>query len=221
MAKPDWEAIESAYRAGVMSLREIASQHGISEGAIRKRAKRDKWSRDLNAKVKERADDLVRKAEVRKAEVRKQVRSETVLSERVLIEATAEVIATVRMEHRGDIRRAREITNALFDELGAECADVASLRKLGELMLEPDENGRDKLNEIYHSIISMPERVKALKALSDAMKNLVGLERQAYDIGEKEPVKDVTHNVMLVPTSDNVDSWEEAAKKQQSGVLGG
>ncbi|MGI3453002.1 hypothetical protein ACRQQF_27310, partial [Citrobacter arsenatis] len=108
MSKPDWEAIESAYRAGVMSLREIASQNGISEGAIRKRAKRDEWSRDLNAKVKERADDLVRKAEVRK-----QVRSETVLSERVLIEATAEVIATVRMEHRGDIRRAREITNAL------------------------------------------------------------------------------------------------------------
>ncbi|TSJ51913.1 hypothetical protein FND52_17955 [Atlantibacter subterranea] len=216
MSKPDWEAIESAYRAGVMSLREIASQHGISEGAIRKRAKRDEWSRDLNAKVKERADDLVRKAEVRK-----QVRSETVLSERVLIEATAEVIATVRMEHRGDIRRAREITNALFDELDAECADVASLRKLGELMLEPDENGRDKLNEIYHSIISMPERVKALKALSDAMKNLVGLERQAYDIGEKEPVKDVTHNVMLVPTSDNVDSWEAAAQKQQSEVLGG
>lgn len=34
MAKPDWEAIETAYRAGVMSLREIASQHGISEGAI-------------------------------------------------------------------------------------------------------------------------------------------------------------------------------------------
>jgi len=35
MSKPDWEAIESAYRAGVMSLREIASQHGISEGANR------------------------------------------------------------------------------------------------------------------------------------------------------------------------------------------
>lgn len=181
MAKPDWEAIESAYRAGVMSLREIASQHGISEGAIRKRAKRDDWSRDLAAKVKERADDLVRKAEVRK-----QVRTETALSERVLIEATAEVVAAVRMEHRGDIRRAREITNALFDELGAECADVDSLRKLGELMLSPDENGRDKLNEIYHSIISMPERVKAVKALSEALKNLIGLERQAYDIDGPE-----------------------------------
>lgn len=98
MASPDWEAIESAYRAGLMSLREIAAQHGISEGAIRKRAKRDDWSRDLSAKIKERADDLVRKQEVRK-----QVRTESALSERVLIEASAEVIATVRIEHRGDI----------------------------------------------------------------------------------------------------------------------
>jgi len=181
MASPDWEAIESAYRAGLMSLREIAAQHGISEGAIRKRAKRDDWSRDLSAKIKERADDLVRKQEVRK-----QVRTESALSERVLIEATAEVIATVRMEHRGDIRRAREITNALFDELGAECADIGALRQLGELMLEPDENGRDRLNEIYHSIIGMPERVKSVKALSDALKNLISLERQAYDIDGPE-----------------------------------
>lgn len=177
MAKPDWEAIESAYRAGLMSLREIASQHGISEGAIRKRAKRDDWSRDLAAKVKERTDDLVRKKEVRK-----QVRSETTFSERVLIEATAEVIATVRMAHRGDIRRAREIINTLFDELGAECADVDALRQLGEIMFQPDDNGRDRLNEVYQSVISLPERVKAVKALSDAMKNLIGLERQAYDI---------------------------------------
>lgn len=182
MAKPDWEAIESAYRAGVLSLREIAAQHSITEGAIRKRAKRDDWSRDISAKIKERADDLVRKAEVRK-----QVRTENALSERVLIESSAEVIAQVRMEHRGDIRRAREIANALFDELAAECADIDSLRKLGELMLAPDENGKDKLNEIYHAIIGMPERVKSMKALSETLKNLIGLEREAYSIKEDEP----------------------------------
>lgn len=193
MVTPDWEAIETAYRAGVMSLREIASQHGISEGAIRKRAKRDDWSRDLNAKVKERADDLVRKAEVRK-----QVRTETILSERILIEATAEIIATVRMEHRGDIRRARTLANALFDELEAECADVESLRQLGELMSSPDDNGRDRLNELYQAIISMPERVKSMKALSETLKNLIGLERQAYsmDEGEKDKVVDTLSDLM-------------------------
>ncbi|HGY2265175.1 hypothetical protein [Morganella morganii] len=185
MAKrPDWEAIESAYRAGVMSLREIASQHDISEGAIRKRAKRDDWSRDLNAKIKAKSDDMVRKQEVRR-----QVRTETSLSERVLIEATAEVITNVRMEHRGDIRRARELANVLFDELSSECADVAALEKLGELMIEPDENGRDKLNELYHAVISLPERVKSAKALSETLKNLIGLERQAYGLDDMQPNK--------------------------------
>lgn len=216
MTKPDWEAIESAYRAGLMSLREIASQHSISEGAIRKRAKRDDWSRDLQAKIQERAEDLVRKKEVRK-----QVRSEGSVSERVLIEATAEVIATVRMEHRGDIRRARELTNTLFDELAGECGDVAALDQLGEMMRSPDDKGMDKLNDLYHKIISLPSRVKSMKDLSDSLKTLIGLEREAYSIENKAETKEVTHNVMLVPTSDNVDDWEAAAQKQQDGVLGG
>ncbi|EMW2842205.1 hypothetical protein ACS78V_22410 [Yersinia enterocolitica] len=200
MTKPDWEAIESAYRAGLMSIREIASQHGITHGAINKRAKRDDWERDLKAKIKAKADALVSKREVST-----QVSTEKALSERILIEANAEVIANVRMEHRGDIRRAREITNALFDELGAECADIESLRKLGELMLQPDENGRDRLNEVYQSIIALPERVKAVKALSDAMKNLIGLERQAYDIGE-----DKGDNVVS-KLSDLMDSLSQGA----------
>ncbi|WP_346729204.1 hypothetical protein [Enterobacter bugandensis] len=183
MATPDWEAIESAYRAGVLSLREIASQHGISEGAIRKRAKRDDWSRDISAKVKERADDLVRKAEVRK-----QVRAESALSERVLIESTAEAIANVRMEHRGDIRRARELANLLFEELSVDCTDIEMMKKLGELMFDPDEKtGRDKLNEIYQKTISLPSRVKSMKDLSDTLKTLIGLEREAYSIKEDEP----------------------------------
>ncbi|MEM5023047.1 hypothetical protein WJT80_01585 [Enterobacter roggenkampii] len=216
MSKPDWEAIETAYRAGVMSLREIASQHCISEGAIRKRAKRDDWSRDLNAKIQQKADDLVRKQEVRK-----QVRNESTLTERVLIEATAEVIATVRMEHRGDIRRARELTNTLFDELGAQCADVSALEQLGDIMFDPDDKGRDRLNEIYQKVISLPSRVKSMKDLSDSLKTLIGLEREAYSIENKAETKEVTHNVMLVPTSDSVDDWEAAAQKQQGGVLGG
>lgn len=182
MATPDWEAIESAYRAGVLSLREIASQHGISDTAIRKRAKKEEWTRDLAAKVKAKADDLVRKREVRA-----KVRSENQISERELVEATAEAIANVRMEHRGDIKRARELANLLFSELSAECTDVESLHKLGELMLSPDEKGQDKLNDLYHKIISMPQRVKSMKDLSDTLKTLIGLEREAYSIKEDEP----------------------------------
>lgn len=181
MAAPDWEAIESVYRAGLLSLREIAAQHGISEGAIRKRAKRDDWTRDLEAKIKSRADDLVRKQEVRK-----QVRTEGNLSERVLIEATAETIARIRMEHRGDITRARRLANMLFDELEIETSSVVDFEKLGELMYSPDDKGHDKLNEIYHKVISLPSRVKSVKELIESLKNLVSLERQAYNIDDSK-----------------------------------
>lgn len=185
MAKrPDWEAIESAYRAGVMSLREIASQHDITHGAINKRAKKEGWERNLKEKINQKAEALVSKREVST-----KVSTEKAISERILIEANAEVIANVRMEHRGDIRRARELTNNLFDELSAECADVPALSKLGELMFRPDDNGRDKLNEIYHAIISLPERVKSAKALSETLKNLIGLERQAYGLDDVQPNK--------------------------------
>lgn len=216
MSKPDWEAIESAYRAGVLSVRELAGKYGISHQAISKRAKKDGWERDLKAKVQARADSLVAKREVAR-----QVATESIISERQLIEATAEVIATVRMEHRGDIRRARELTNTLFDELAGECGDVAALEQLGELMRREDDKGMDKLNDLYHKIISLPSRVKSMKDLSDSLKTLIGLEREAYSIESKAESKEVTHNVMLVPTSDSVDDWEAAAQKQQRGVLGG
>jgi len=42
---PDWNAIEAAYRTGAGSLREIAAEYGVTEGAIRARAKKGGWAR--------------------------------------------------------------------------------------------------------------------------------------------------------------------------------
>lgn len=52
MAIPDWEAIESAYRAGVLSLRDIGDKYGVTEGAIRKRAKKFEWVRNAGTQVR-------------------------------------------------------------------------------------------------------------------------------------------------------------------------
>lgn len=52
MATPDWEAIESAYRAGVLSLRDIGDKYGVTEGAIRKRAKKFDWVRKAGTQVR-------------------------------------------------------------------------------------------------------------------------------------------------------------------------
>jgi hypothetical protein len=54
--KPDWEAIESQYRASILSSRAIATQFGITEAAIRKKAKAKGWQRDLAEQSKKRAE---------------------------------------------------------------------------------------------------------------------------------------------------------------------
>ena len=192
MSKPDWEAIETAYRTGSQSVREIAAQFGISHAAISKRAKKESWDRDLQARIQAKADALVTKREVTK-----KVTTEKLVTERQIVEANAEVIANVRMEHRSDIRRARTLTNSLLEELESECSDVDALNQLGELLRREDDKGMDKLNDLYHKIISLPGRVKAMKDLADSLKNLIALERQAYgldnpDAGKNTPLKDKT-----------------------------
>lgn len=200
MSATDWEAIEMQYRAGIQSVREIAGQHGVTHTAINKRAKKEGWVRDLAAKVKAKADALVSRREVSK-----EVSIQREISERQLIEASAEVIATVRMEHRGDIRRARELVNRMFDEACAQSGAAEELAALGELLKAPPEAGRDKLSEAYHAAISLPERVKSVKALTESLRLLIGLEREAYDIGG--PEKDKTGETL----SDLMDQLAKGA----------
>lgn len=185
-AAPDWERIELDYRAGVKSLRQIAEGHGITEGAIRKRAKRDDWARDLSERIQERAEQLVRKEAVRTA-----VRTETA-TERQVVDANAQAVADVRLAHRRDIHRKRAIVARLMDELerqiGPEAA--AMLEELGEMMRSPDDAGQDKLNDLYRKIISLPERAKTAKTLAETLRITVDMERQAFGMDVKTPAGD-------------------------------
>lgn len=184
-APPDWERIEIAYRAGVLTLREIATQvGGVTEGAIRKRAKRDGWTRDLAAKIKAKADYLVRKESVRKSGTLES--GVPAATEREVVDSVAAQQAGVRLKHRRLAARAQELTESLISELESQTGNLPALVALGEMLRSPNEHGADKLNDIYQAVISLPERTKTMKALSETLRNLVGLEREAYNIGAEE-----------------------------------
>jgi len=177
----DWEAIERDYRAGILSVREIASANGCTHGAINKRAKRDGWDRDLKAKIKAKADALVSKREVSTA-----VSTLAANTEREIIEGNAEAIVNIRMAHRADIRRSRGLTNKLLEEL-EQLTDHRDLAEsLGEMMRNPDAFGNDRLNDLYHKIIALPNRTKIMRELAETLKTLITLERQAYNLDEQE-----------------------------------
>lgn len=194
----DWERIELDYRAGIKTLRQIAEENGISHVAINKRAKRDGWTRDLSAKIQSKAEELVTKELVTKA-----VTTETKMAERQVIEVAAQAVADVRLAHRRDIHRARNLANALLDELEQQTnpETLALLNELGELLRNPDDKGMDKLNDLYHAIIALPERSKTMKVLVESLQKLVDMERTAFGMDAKG-ADDDKKGVEAVSTKD-------------------
>lgn len=174
--KPDWERIEQHFRAGVLSLREIAiACPGVNHVAIARRAKKFGWVQDLSAKIKARAEDLVTRSAVTE-----DVTAKRAVTDKLVIESNAQTIADVRLAHRGDIARSRRLANKLMDELEAMTDENGTLRELIDQMKE--EEGPAALLEAAQKMASLPGRSKIIKELSDTLKTLVALERQAYDI---------------------------------------
>lgn len=178
--RADWELIERDFRAGILSIREIAASQGITHAAISKRAKRDGWERDLNAKIQSKADALVSKREVSN-----RVTTERLATDRMIVEGNAERIADVRMGHRTDISRGRRLALAMLAELEHETGDVALFGELGEMLRAEDDKGQDKRNDIYRKVISSAGRIDSMKKLADTLKVLIGLEREAYGIKDE------------------------------------
>lgn len=185
-ASVDWERIEQLYRAGLLSVREIASSQGITHGAINKRAKRDGWVRDLKAKIKAKADSLVSKAAVST-----QVSMDTIKTEKATVEANATVIANIRIGHRTDIGRYRRLANKLLDELEGITEEQGTLKELiAQLRDNEDVDADTAMLELAMKMSSLPSRTKTLKELGETLKNLITLERQAYDVGTEQPNDD-------------------------------
>jgi len=176
--QPDWEAIERAYRAGSLSIRTIAERQGVSDTAIRKKAKALGWARDLS--------DQVRK-EVRSKLVRGEVRNDQGANcelDAEIIEEAAEEGARVVRSHRRDIRKATNLANLLMDDLLSTIQRREEIEEDIEAETSEDNNGMRRASML--AAVSLPSNSKTLFQLSSAMKNLQVLERQAYSLDEKE-----------------------------------
>jgi hypothetical protein len=153
----DWEGIERDYIAGARSLRDIGSQYGIDEALIRRRAKKEGWARDLKAKIKIRAENIVRKREVQKAvrakEVRKKIPRKKNISEQEIIETNANLQATVLLNERSDIKRLSGLSEKFEKEL-----------------------------EQYKE--DLEKKARIMKSLTDTRKTIIELRRRNYNIND-------------------------------------
>ena len=152
----DWERIEAEYRAGKLSLREIAKARGCTEGAIRKKAKACGWERDLSAKIEQ---------AVRNKEVRNRVRTLTATAEKDIVEANAQAIIDIKNGHRKDIQRATGLVATLFGKVEKE------------LDIEPCDT-KEPANQVDK--LALPQLVDCTKKLTDCLKTLTEIESKAW-----------------------------------------
>lgn len=172
----DWEAIEREYRAGQLSVREIASQFGCSHTAIQKAAKKGKWARDLSKAV---AKAVARKTVAKVANLHADA------TDKEIIEAVAERGAEVNDIHRKDIRQSQTIVKMLHGQL---VEAINSRSEIEETIIEEtakdEEGGKTdfKRRSLMLKAVSIPTHIGCIKDLSIAQRNLITLERQAFNL---------------------------------------
>lgn len=188
----DWALLEGDYRASIKSLRAMAAEHGISEGAIRKRAKRNGWERDLGEKIRQRAGAMVLMDAVRKDEVR----TPSGILERDTIESNAQLQAYVMREHRSTLRRCRALAESLLGELEAITYNRELFERLAEFLIDSAEDGaQDKRLEALAKVLSLPGRIDSFKKLTEAQRIVVTLDRDVFGIAgdtAAKPYEDLT-----------------------------
>lgn len=108
----DWEGVERDYSAGLLSLREIGAKYGVDEAYIRRKAKKNDWSRDLSAKIQSKAEKIVRNELVRT-----EVRTEKAITEKEIIDVNAQALVNVKLNHRKSIKRVNDLVDTLFEEI--------------------------------------------------------------------------------------------------------
>lgn len=170
----DWQAIERDYRLGQLTVREIARRYGVAPSSITRRAEKETWPRDLT--------DVIR-AKTR-AELLRNTKDATpernTISQHDIAVAVQTNVQLVR-EHRKDIGRNRYAVTKLIDELHDAIENIDDIED--DIIEETagDKDGKRRARML--AAVALPSRAGVAATLASALKTLVPLEREAFNIG--------------------------------------
>lgn len=177
----DWERVEADYRAGLMSIREIARRANCSHTAVALRAEQGGWTRDLKAKIHAKAE-----AQLAKSVLSKNLATGKPETEKAIIAANANVVAAVHIAHRAGTTEVRELVLALVAEAKAAIHAPEVFAQVYDILASGDDPERAKLRELADLITSLPARAKVMKDLLECLSRVVTIERLAYGLDDKQ-----------------------------------
>lgn len=158
----DWEAVEKPYRAGMLSVREVALQFGCSETAIRKHAAEFGWERNLSKKVNRKVQNVLAREGIPEVPGKR-------ISEKEIIDSAAASSVEVVRSHRRQISRSVAVISTLWTQL-----------EMSASLVKPVEDMTDAEKKLAQKNLSSNAAIAT--SLSNALKTLVQLEREAFNI---------------------------------------
>lgn len=182
----DWEAIEKEYRAGMLSVRQIAKNHGCTDTAIRKKMKALNVERDLSQKIAE---------QVRTQLVRKEGCTANPVSEKEIVETAAAQAVEVVRSHQKRLSRGGKIVETLLEQL----AEVAEKRSEIEQTIEEETAGDETSNRrnMMLKAVALPQNASTAVSLTLALKNLIGNERQVFNLDNEKDKNPEQYNITI------------------------
>jgi hypothetical protein len=176
----DWEAIEREYRAGQLSNREIGRQYGVSDTAIRKKAKDKAWTRALASKVREAVvETLVRDPGSQDGSHQGSQDSQA-RSDAEIVKVAAERGAAVVRRHQNRLARAGSVVDKLLEDLeGAQMARVEIEKTIEAEHKDPKE--AKARNQMLRAV-SLQGHAQTAVSLAGALRHLIPLERKAFNL---------------------------------------
>lgn len=166
----DWAEIERDYRTSPMSVREIARWYSITEAAIRKRAKRDGWTRPAKPEGTQGTQEPEREPEPAKVYVGTVLTADSVSPEAI-------------------VGRGRNLVMRMLDELDATTTRIGELDAI--IVDATDSADPAKQREALQQAISLKSRSDVIKALATAAKTFAesgvaqGVKKQRQEAGER------------------------------------
>ena len=177
----DWDAVQRDYSTNKFTLRELEEKHGVFNSSIARKAKKDGWTQDLSIAIKQATDARLTETLVSNLVSKgAQDVSNTVL-------AAAEVNTQVILGHRTGLKRITTIQQKLLDQIEQAASNLPELADVIEMARNPDEHGKDAINDQMRKAMGRSSLVDDLKKLAEVDERVRKGEREAFGLNTETP----------------------------------
>ena len=165
------QAILDDIRAGILKTAAIAEKHGVGYHTIYRMRDMVGGEDDLHANIVFKAtQDVVA------------LRIADNINDNVIVNENAQIVLAMMREHSQSVMRARGVAELLMDDLEATIRNRAEIEADIEIECSGDEDNLRKFR--MKRAVSLAANTKVLADLSGALKTLISLEREMFNIGQ-------------------------------------